>query len=509
MADQGVSEFGIGIQDESDQNFAIQEPFPWGKLSKEDNQEIDKLIAQGTLTDRSDPIVTRCELASERFYPDFGENVDFDGMNDLELESFAEEHMDDILALAHGLVHKPIQDRCWYVLKDLSEGLLCYVDPEISKKPIQTIYHYLSQLGDKPLYDEPGEPRGTIGLWLELAKYSDLPDVSPAASKWLEHVLEDPEHSSNVVYNVVGSYMPTYYDDSSEHTIFYERMMKQYLSSLDIPADELFTWWKDAGSLAKRRNSESSQYDVNVVNSVFSGNIRTIIDIEKARKGSVKELFEEFNIHNFGRYSEDTLLNQLDRKNHPGKSVLVFQAKHDHNKAFFGSHRWMSLFKSDLQAIDPDINMRIYEVDSRTSIVRAHKKEARKFGPNIIGEIYSAHGEADHFTLSTDPVRPTSPSEVVSAEDLPPFIVERMKDKYFNPDAKPFIILDSCSTDQELGPHIRSNSTALVLAPDKPVALDAIRAIITTDGEMEIRAEWTAGNKAIEKVGVIINPGGW
>lgn len=195
---------------------------------------------------------------------------------------------------------------------------------------------------------------------------------------------------------------------------------------------------------------------------IYWKNIRRCIELETARPGSLRLLYEWFNMKDFGRYTATTLLQQIEeRENVTAPYVLVIFPQDDWNGAFFGDDRLLEKLQADLH---PQYLLRIIEGKGRDilqTIARLHTKRRYQLPSGLI---LGGHGSPEAIYFGETPL---------SKADMQRKRISRI---FENKVAHIPTVLIACSTGQKggIGQKISQKTKGPVGGPTQPAALDAI-----------------------------------
>ncbi len=149
-------------------------------------------------------------------------------------------------------------------------------------------------------------------------------------------------------------------------------------------------------------------------------NLEAASELEAKKPGSVKQLYEEYGIANFGRYEADMLLRQLEMTDQDSRYGVAIYPEADYNGAFFQNRK--QLYDASLQLRVGGFETRVVEAGSQRELarrlLRLHKKHSpagNKFSFAIVG----GHGSPNSIALGNEKpyVPPPMPDPKKSDED--------------------------------------------------------------------------------------------
>lgn len=217
---------------------------------------------------------------------------------------------------------------------------------------------------------------------------------------------------------------------------------------------------------------------INKIIKFHTSNFTRATEIEAISPGIVKKLNERQGISHFGRYPHKLLLQQERLQSSDSNYSLLIGAHADHNGSFYQSH---NEYQDLYEQLGTDYPLRIFEVNSRVSLLRKLSFARSTYKGKIDNLIIAGHGEASAIHLSDGgKIDERLDSSVVSLDA----ILETKTDKsigiMFN--GSPNIVLQSCSTGKEgaIGQAISRKYSARVYGPEAPTSIDSFD-VINTD----------------------------
>jgi len=220
---------------------------------------------------------------------------------------------------------------------------------------------------------------------------------------------------------------------------------------------------------------------------IYWRNIIAMRQLEEERPGSVKELFDKFNIVTFGRYSKDCLLNQLDMETgeEGGYYGLVLYPASDWNGVFYNTKEVFDKTNQYFVEQTGAPVLRVFECQNHKQAVEALNTARKKYGP-IGFSVIGGHGTRNSVQFGEK--NNTTGRFEITLEDLEKYsaIASHFPAEggspLFSPGAT--IILKSCSTGQEGGIAQKLSEIfgIKVIGPDIPTALIEIRITKTPEG---------------------------
>jgi hypothetical protein len=199
-----------------------------------------------------------------------------------------------------------------------------------------------------------------------------------------------------------------------------------------------------------------------------------IMEVERFERGGFHRLYRDFGIANAQRYWGRNLKFILEGLKNPGRNYIQgILATGDHNSAMMGRDV-LSDFIFDLAGQTPyksiQVPFRPIEAGNHKELLKRKKTLKEMFGAGKVMAYYVfAHSDATQMGLSKMAV---SKVEHLTFEDIKRLDVFG---KTWNEHVKnPVIILDACSTGQEIARQISAYLSATVYAPLVPSSIKRI-----------------------------------
>lgn len=214
-------------------------------------------------------------------------------------------------------------------------------------------------------------------------------------------------------------------------------------------------------------------------------NLKTLRAMGDCKPSAATVLAKEYGILNFGRYPEEALIDQFERRFDNCPYVVWVNPYFDSNGAFykFGdklTHPIEVLHKK-LRKIG--FNLRFIEYGDRKSFIRRFHDITERFGPAAAG-VLGGHGNRTTLALHYGEDKYFDISDLQKPRDrnLKNFLVEN-----------PTIILLSCfsGTEGGIGQHLSEALDAKVIAPRYSTSLDRIWPVVLNDGRLDLQVQYT------------------
>lgn len=212
----------------------------------------------------------------------------------------------------------------------------------------------------------------------------------------------------------------------------------------------------------------------NIMLNALDKHFYQIIEVERFEKGGFHKLYRDFGIANAQRYWGRNLKFTLEGLKYPGrKYVQGILATGDHNSAMMGRDV-LSDFIFDLAGQNPYRNIHVpfrpIEAGNHTELVARKKTLKEMFGPGKVAAYYVfAHSDATSMGLSKVAV---SKREQLTFEDIKRLdVFGKAWGEHVN---NPVVVLDACSTGQEIARQISAYLSATVYAPLVPTSIRRI-----------------------------------
>ena len=246
-------------------------------------------------------------------------------------------------------------------------------------------------------------------------------------------------------------------------------------------------------------------------------NYMAMVELQETHKNNSEEneesntiaadLFRQFGIRHFHRYSTDLLLEQYRERDEPGQYAVVINAITDWNNAFFNAQ---SIYEDLAISLNRyRIKLRIVEAATQREIISRLRQFRRAYcnedgmPTKISAAVIGGHGQEDSISLSD--FNPKSKTYISSADLLRPG--SRLLRLFFSPQSS--ILLQSCSTganeDLAIGKTMARELGVTVTAPKLVTHLSKIDVLMRpsgkgfvlsggfqTDGEDDVAAHYDA-----------------
>ena len=181
--------------------------------------------------------------------------------------------------------------------------------------------------------------------------------------------------------------------------------------------------------------------------------------------GSAKDLHEKLGINNFQRYPKEILLNQLNNIDQEKEIGLLIFATADHNGAFDNQTEiWNKIYNERKD----DLNFRIVECDSSTSLDDQLLKVKQDFSKKISFASFSAHSYPEGFSLNGE----VTGDGFVGPENIKK-LSSNMKDMFAD---NAQVLANACSSGAINGwvKDLSKETKIKAVGPDRPAAIKNI-----------------------------------
>lgn len=216
---------------------------------------------------------------------------------------------------------------------------------------------------------------GLVSLYIELTPEEERADAINRIIKSFKKIENRPWHE--VAYEI---YESPFYGAKKAIISFVDKK----LSPFEISAETALAIWTQSGGEKSRDKSE-----------YFGRNMEMIKNLEKARRGSVALLNQEFGIFNFCRYPKELLLRQIKEKDRADMRYgIILYPYADYNAAFALYER---TFREMRTSIPDSYAIRIAECGGRFGVAKLLVRLDRKYGDEhkIAFAVIGGHGNPE------------------------------------------------------------------------------------------------------------------
>jgi len=322
--------------------------------------------------------------------------------------------------------------------------------------------------------------------YLPLAQelFFHLPKVSrkePLVRMWQEMFLrmEKPEHLREVwsefklmweikkeknwddLYNNVLRKMFSVFDKAFKFNKDF--VLKSAVDLAGLDGSKMMKQWMQAGDESQEKeHGPGHQY-------AYTQNLKVLYELKQESSVAPSELYRQFGITHFGRYTKEMLLRQYEERDEKKPYGIVLFPMADHNGAFFSSNLHLDRVQNMLGESHA---LRAVEVSSKQDIartlVRLNEKYASNNGHKIEFAVIGGHGTKNNISFGEG----RDERDRVTIDDLAGAGMNRGVAQFFEPGAE--IVLVSCSTgvDDGIAKEMSQQFGWHVSAPDNDTNLE-------------------------------------
>jgi len=240
--------------------------------------------------------------------------------------------------------------------------------------------------------------------------------------------------------------------------------LKNFLELFKLPSQKIINAWESNAQSQSSKDKEAK--DVYTKEDAFEDlmliikkNLLCIKRIEAKHSTICKYLYENYGIKNFGRFSQETWLDQYEEREKSKPFGLVVVSRDDWNASSYSEGACRAYDNLRIH-IHPSHSLKIIEAQSLPELAKLLVSLERKYKKSPEFVVWSGHGGGEEFFLGPAKYRKENYKFFIERDDFKGVAGKRMQPylDLFSPHTVQ--ILDSCSSDKEENlPSVAANVT--------------------------------------------------